>query len=141
SVDELGPRISDPFEYPPQFLLLPRLALALTNNFLVIRAVWFALQCLAFLAVALALAAFIGGREGLIVGLLIPALVASIPFLVNLQFGQAHLFTLVLSMGALVAFQRGRAPLGGLLLGAAIVFKLFPGLLLVHLALRRRWRE
>jgi hypothetical protein len=44
-------------------------------------------------------------------------------------------------MGAWVAFRRGRAPLGGFLLGAATVFKLFPGLLLVYLVLRRRWRE
>jgi hypothetical protein len=76
-----------------------------------------------------------------IVGLLVPALVASLSLLVNLQWGQAHLLTFTLSMGALVAFRSGRAPLGGLLLGAATVFKLFPGLLVVYLALRRRWRE
>lgn len=141
SVAELGPLIQDAYEYPPQFLLLPRLALALTNHFLIIRAVWFAVQCAAFLAAALAVAGFIGGGEGVIVGLLAPALVASIPLLVNLQWGQAHLLTFTLTMGALVAFHRNRAPLGGLLLGAATVFKLFPGLIVLYLLLRRRARE
>jgi hypothetical protein len=141
TVWELGPRLEDPYEYPPQFLLLPRLALALTNHFLIIRAAWFAVQCLAFLAVALLLAGGLEGRDRVVVGLLVPALVASIPFLVNLQFGQAHLFTFTLSLGAMVAFRRARSPLGGLLLGAATVFKLFPGLLVLYLALRRRWRD
>jgi hypothetical protein len=140
-VAELGPFIQDPYEYPPPFLLLPRMALAFTNHFLIIRAVWFAIQTVAFLVVALALARSIGGSEGVIVGMLVPVLVASIPLLVNLQWGQAHILTFMLSMGAFVAFQRGRAPLGGLLLGAATVFKLFPGLLLLYLLLRRRFRE
>lgn len=140
-VAELGPNVTDPYEYPPPFLLLPRLALALTNHFLIIRAVWFALQWVAFAAVALLLAREIGAREGAVVALLVPALVASLPFLVNLQWGQAHLVTFALSLGALLAFRRGRAPLGGALLGAATVFKLFPGLILLYLALRRRWRE
>jgi hypothetical protein len=141
SVSELGPVVQDAYEYPPPFLLLPRLALAFTNHFWIIRAVWFAVQCVAFLAVALTLAGFIGGSEGMIAGLLVPVLVASIPLLVNLQWGQAHLATFTLSMGALLAFQRHRPRLGGLLLGAATVFKLFPGLLLLYLVLRRRYRE
>ncbi|MGZ3425655.1 MAG: glycosyltransferase family 87 protein, partial [Polyangia bacterium] len=108
---------------------------------LVVRAVWFAIQAILFVVLALTLAAWIGGHAGLVVGLLVPALVTSIPGMVNLQWGQAHLFTFVLSLGAMLAFERKRAPLGGVLLGAAIVFKLFPGLLVVYLLVRRRWRE
>jgi Glycosyltransferase family 87 len=141
SVAELGPVVQDPYEYPPPFLLLPGFGLLLTNHFWIIRAVWFAVQAVAFTAVAVALAGAIGGTEGVIAGLLVPALVGSIPALVNLQWGQAHLLTFTLSMGAFVAFRRGRAPLGGLLLGAATVFKLFPGLLLLYLALQRRYRD
>src|SRR5262249_2778793 len=89
----------------------------------------------------LALARSIGGREGLIAGLLVPVLVASIPLLVNLQWGQAHLLTFILSMGAFVAFQSRRTALGGLLLRAALVFNLFAGLLLLYLVLRRRFRD
>jgi hypothetical protein len=140
-VDGLAPYLSDPYEYPPTFLLLPRFGLALTNHFSVLWADWFALQAVALLAVACALAGWIGGREGLAVGLLVPVLVASFPTLVNLQFGQAQLLTYTLSLGAFVAFARGRSPLGGALLGAATVFKLFPAVLVVSLAVRRRWRD
>jgi len=38
----------DPYQYPPQFLLLPRLALLLSNDSLMIRTVWFGIQSLAF---------------------------------------------------------------------------------------------
>lgn len=140
-VAELGPHLLDPYEYPPQFLLLPRLALALTNHFLIIRSVWFAFESTVFLGIALLLAGHIGEREGLVVGLLVPALFASLSLLVNLQWGQAHVLTLTLAMGALVAFRRGHAPLGGALLAAAALFKLFPGLLLLYLILQRRWRD
>ena len=141
TVFELGPIIEDPYEYPPQFLLLPRLALAFTNHFWIIRAAWFAVQTVGFLTVALALAGSIAGSEGIAAGLLIPVLVASIPLLVNLQWGQAHLLTFTLTMGSWVAFRSSRAPLGGVLLGAATVFKLFPGLIILYLALGRRFRD
>ena len=141
SVAELDPWISDPYEYPPQFLLLPRLGLLATNHFLVLRAVWFALEATLLLAVALSLARWIGGHAGLVVGLLSPALVASVPALFNLQFGQAHLLVFAFSLGALVAFERGRPALGGALLGTATVIKLFPALIILYLAMRRRWRD
>jgi hypothetical protein len=44
TVEHLGPYLRDAFEYPPPFLLLPRAALALSNNFLDIRTGWFMLQ-------------------------------------------------------------------------------------------------
>ena len=93
-VFNLAPHIRDAFEYPPPFLLLPRVALALTNDFLVIRAGWFMLQVLLFLAVALALARRSGGPRGTLAGILIAGLLASFPFLFNFQFGQFHLTAL-----------------------------------------------
>jgi hypothetical protein len=39
-----GVALEDPYQYPPQFLLLPRLALVLTDDVATIRVVWFALQ-------------------------------------------------------------------------------------------------
>jgi hypothetical protein len=122
-------------------LLLPQLGLALTNHFLVLRAVWFALQSTLLVLVGLALAAWIGGRAGLTAGLLLPALVGSAPAHLGLQWGQAHLLVFALCLAALVAFERGRAPLGGLLLAAATLFKIFPGLLVLDLLARRRWRD
>jgi hypothetical protein len=54
--------------------------------------------------------------------------------------GNAQLVFVVLAVVALLAFERGRHAVGGLLLAYAIVGKLFPGLLLVYLAIRREWR-
>jgi hypothetical protein len=65
--------LDDPFEYPPAALLLPRAGLALTHDYAPLRAGWYALQALAILALLLLLAAWIGGPEGLRLGLLLPA--------------------------------------------------------------------
>lgn len=137
----LGPYLQDAYEYPPPFLLLPRMALALTNDFLGIRALWFVLRALALLAGMVLLALWIGGREGLLAALLVPLVFASPPTMLDLQFGQFHLTTVLLSVGAMVAFEGRRPALGGALLAFAIVSKIFPGLLLVILLARRRWRD
>ncbi|HMK73213.1 MAG TPA: hypothetical protein VK454_07725, partial [Myxococcaceae bacterium] len=42
----LQPYLQDPFEYPPPFLLLPRAAIGLTNDFMAMRTAWFVLQAL-----------------------------------------------------------------------------------------------
>ena len=44
------------------------------------------------------------------------------------------------SMIAMVLFERGRHAMGGLMLAYAIVSKLYPGLLILYLLLRRDWR-
>jgi hypothetical protein len=139
-VANLAPYIRDAFEYPPPFLLLPRAALVLTNDFLTIRTGWFMLQAALFLAFALTLASRIGGPQGMLAGLLLPGLLSSFPFMFNFQFGQFHLAAVLLAVGGMLAFQMGRNRLGGALLAGAMVTKLFPGVLLVYLALRRRSR-
>lgn len=140
TVRNLDAHLRDAFEYPPPFLLLPRAALELTNDFLVIRTGWYTLQVLLFCVLALALADFTGGRRGLVAGLLIPALLASLPFMFNFQFGQFHLAAIMLAISGMLAFARGWNLAGGALLGAAIVTKIFPGLLLVYFAFQRRGR-
>src|SRR5262249_32588632 len=45
-----------------------------------------------------------------------------------------------LGIAAMVAFERQRDPAGGALLAAAVLSKIFPGLLLLVLAAQRRWR-
>jgi hypothetical protein len=140
SVAGMGPYLDDAYEYPPPFVLLPRAALAVTNDFLTLRALWFVLRALA-LAVGLALlGVWFGGREGLSAALLVPLLLASAPTMLDLQFGQLHATAIALAVAAMVAFDARRDALGGGLLAAALVAKIFPGLLLVHLAARRRWR-
>jgi hypothetical protein len=118
----------DPFQYPPPFLLLPRLALALTNDYWTIRTVWFALQTTAFALVSLLLALWIKGRSGIVAAFLIPAMWISLPAMDSFQSGQFHLTTLVLAVAALLAAEmRGRQQLS-VFLGTCWVFLFFlPG--------------
>jgi alpha-1,2-mannosyltransferase len=139
-VANLAPHIADPYEYPPPFLLLPRAALMISNDFLTIRTGWFMLQTTLFLLIALILGSRIGGQRGLVAGLLLPVLLLSFPFMFNFQWGQFHLTAIMLAVGGMLAISEGRDRLGGALLGAAIVTKAFPVLLLVYLAVRRRNR-
>ena len=141
SVEYMQDYIFDPYEYPPPFLLIPRAALAFTNDFRVIRTTWFILQALTIGAMSLAIARWIGGREGLVVGLFLPALWSSTPFLLNLQLGQLFLLSFALAMTGMAAFESRRDALGGALLGAAIVMKVVPGVLLIYLLARGRVRS
>jgi hypothetical protein len=119
--------------------MLPRLALAMTNQFDVIRTAWFAIQAACVGGVALILARWIGGREGMIAGLVFPAVWISIPTMFGFQFGQIQLLVIAMAMLALVLFEEDRRVAPGALLAAACTIKLFPGILLLHLAFRRRW--
>lgn len=140
-VENLGPWLQDPYEYPPPFLLLPRLGLALTDDYLVLRAAWFGLRGVAILLGVLALARWIGGAAGARAALLAPVLFASLPVLIDLQWGQAHGLVLVASVAAMIGFARGRLVVPALLLGAATACKIFPGILIVLLLLRGKRRE
>ncbi len=140
-VRNLGKWMDDPFEYPPPFLLFPRAALALTDDFLAIRAGWFVLQALGLVVVTAGLARWVGGRDGQLALLLVPVLLASLPTMLGLQFGQFHVATLLLSIAAMICFEERRPAAGGGLLAVAIVSKLSPAFLLVYLLARRRWRE
>lgn len=135
-----GVALDDPYQYPPQFLLLPRAALALTWDVEVVRVVWFALQASLFVAVAAALALFVGGRAGRTALWLLPAVLASFPVLHNLQFGQMHLPAVAVAVAAVLAVERRRPATGGALLALAILTKVFPAVLLPWLAVRRQWK-
>ena len=134
----MQPYLEDPYQYPPPFLLLPKLGLWLSNDYGVLRVGNFALSALLFLGTALALARWIGGRRGLVAGLAIPLVWTSVPTMLGLQYGQFHLASLCLSMLAMLAFERGRRATGGALLAAAITSKLFPVALLLVLLVRRQ---
>lgn len=136
----LAPYLEDAFLYPPPFLLLPRLALALSDDYRVLRTAQYALQAFAFVIVALVLAGWVGGRAGRLAGFLVPALLASTPLMFNLQYGQAQLAVVVLAVAALLLIERERVAWGGALLACATLAKVFPGVLLVLLLAGRRWR-
>jgi hypothetical protein len=133
--------LDDPYEYPPPFLIFPRAALAVTDDFLAIRTGWFVLQALGLVVVGAWLARWIGGRDGELAFLLLPVVLGSLPTMLGLQFGQFHVATLLLSVAAMICFEERRPAVGGALLAVATVSKLFPAFLLVHLLARRRWRE
>lgn len=130
----------DPYQYPPQFLLLPRIAIALSDDFIVIRALWFAVQALAFFGIAFAFARWIGGKRGTAALLLVPLVWISVPSMLNFQYGQFHVTTIALAVAAFVALESRRHVGGGALLAASILSKGFPGILLIPLLLQRRWK-
>lgn len=141
SVAGLQSYLDDSFHYPPPFLLLPRLWLGLSNDYLNIRSVWFAIQFLAFVAFAVLLARWVGGSTGAWALWLLPLLLASMPMMFNFQFGQAHLFTVWTAVAAMLAFEVKRPVLGGALLAGGIAAKIFPLVLVLYLLLHKRWRE
>ncbi len=136
----VGRYLGDPYEYPPVFAAVPRAAIAATADYQLIRDVWFGISALAFWAAFLAAAIWAGGRAGATALLLAPVIAISFPVTFCLQWGQAHLIVVAAAVAAMVQFARGRTVSGALMLAFATVTKVFPGLLLVHLAMRRQWR-
>ncbi len=129
----------DRFQYPPPFLLLPRLLLATGHDFFQIRTYWFALNVLVFLATAVALIKWLGGYQFNVYWLVWPLVLLAPTTLSTLQIGNAHFLVVCMSVAALLCFEVGWTRFGGGLLGFAILSKIFPGVALVYLLARRRW--
>ena len=130
----------DTYQYPPPFLILPRLLLATGGDFYQLRAYWFGVNVIALVAAMVVLFRWIGEPALTVRWLALPALLASPVTLATLQIQNAHLLMILISVLALPAFRRRWYWLGGALLGFAIVSKLFPVLLLAFLLVQRRWR-
>ncbi len=139
--EKIGAFYTDSYHYPPPFLIAARAALQLSQSFFTLRTLWFALDVLLLVAASLGLARWIGGREGLRAGLLAPLLWVGLPTLLALQTGNFQIGAYSLAVLSMIAFERGRHAIGGAVLGFVTVSKLFPGLLVLYLALQRRWRE
>jgi hypothetical protein len=137
----IGQLEQDKFEYPPTFLLLPKGLLLVSRSFQVLRALWFVLTTIVLLGTLGAVAAWIGGRIGLVTALLIPLCWMAPSNLVTLQLGNIQLVVCALTFLAMVAFDRGRPAVGGATLAFAIGAKLYPGIFLLVLLVQRRWRE
>ncbi len=134
----------DTYAYPPQFLVLPRLLLAISTDFAVQRSLWFGLNGL-FLAFGLwFVAAWVGERDsraGVRALLLGPLIWTTFPILITLQVGNIHLVVVTAAVVGMIAFERKRPALGGALLAFAILTKISPGLLGIVLLVQKRWRE
>ena len=135
----IGPFTIDVYEYPPTFLLLPRALRLLSPDFFHFRMIWFAFNGTVLLIGLLAVARVMGpviGRRAL---LLSPLVLSSGHTIGTLQVGNLQAIIFALAMLAMILFDQRRYAAGGALLAFATVSKLFPGLLLVYLLVRRKW--
>ena len=130
----------DIYEYPPPFLLLPRLLMRVVPDFTRFRMVWFGLSSASLLLAMLLAAAALPRMQATRAVLLMPLLWAGLTTISGLQMGNFQVMTLAISMAAMAMFARHRDAAGGTLLGFAVASKLFPGMLLLYLAARRAWR-
>jgi alpha-1,2-mannosyltransferase len=62
------------------------------------------------------------------------------PFQAHIALGQLSLLVVACVIGCWALLRQGHERLAGLLLGLACLIKLFPGLIILYLLMRRRWR-
>jgi hypothetical protein len=136
----LGPFNIDQYEYPPTFLLLPRALTLVAPDFWNFRRLWFALNLAIVVVGAVAVARRVDTALGTHATWLVPFVIAAPPTMVTFMAGNIQLAIIALSMLTMLLFERNRSAAGGLLLAFATVSKLFPGVLLLYLLLRRQWK-
>jgi hypothetical protein len=137
----LGPLVIDNYEYPPAFLALPRLIARSTRDFWAWRQVWFALTLLVTVAGIVLVARRFDAGTGSHALWLTPLVLAPPAMVITLVMGNVQLAIIAASLIAMMLFERGRYAGGGILLAFATVSKLYPGLLVFYLLLRRDWRS
>lgn len=136
----MGPFNVDVFEYPPPFLLLPRALRLLTPEFQPFRMLWFGLGSAFILIVMVVTARLLGPVCGMRALLLTPLAWLFLPMIDVAQKENIQAVIIAMSVLGMVLLDRRRFVAGGALLGFATVAKLYPGLLVVYLAVRRDWR-
>lgn len=131
-----------PYFYPPPFLLAMQWTRALDLH--TAYKVWFWLDVLASLLAALALWRMVPKESTLLMGAALMAWATCIPN--NHLMGQANLPVVALTLWGL-AFSESEAQadwkpwVGGVLVGAAAMLKMSPGLLVLWWLVQGRWRE
>jgi len=136
----IGPLLIDQYEYPPAFLVLPRIIGAATDDFWGFRRVWFALNLVAVAAGLILIGARFDRALGTHALWLTPFVLVPPAIVITLILGNIQLAIIAVSMIAMALFERQRHAAGGVLLAYAVVSKLYPGLLVLYLLLRRDWR-
>ena len=136
----MGPVNIDPYEYPPSFLPVPALLRQMTGDYWGFRRLWFALTLAAVAIVAVAVARRVDRRMGTYALWLTPYLLTAPAMIATLHMGNVQLATIAAALAAMLLFERGRFAAGGLALGFVTAGKLFPGVLVLYLLLRREWR-
>ncbi len=130
----------DPYLYPPQFLLLPGAILRIAADFHRFRILWFVFELALFLNALLIIARWIGGRYGQTAFMFTGLLIAAVPTTMTLQIGNFQIVGFAVAMLAMVLIESDFVIFGAGLLAFVAASKLFPGILVVWLALQRRWR-
>jgi hypothetical protein len=137
---KLGPLNIDAYEYPPTFLPIPRLLASVTEDFWQFRRLWFALNLAGVTLCLVAVARRVDATLGTHATWLTPWVLAPPVIVGTLQVGNIQLLVIGAALAAMLLFERGRHATGGALLAYATASKLFPGILLLYLLLRRDWR-
>jgi hypothetical protein len=127
-----------PFFYPPPFLLAfaPRAALPLHDGYLG----WFVFDEVAALGLGAVLAAMARrwSTSAAIVALVLTLAMSAVPN--NHVMGQINLPVLLAAVVGFALAERGRARVGGALVGAAAMAKMAPALFVGLWLLQRRWQ-
>ncbi|MFL6576336.1 MAG: glycosyltransferase family 87 protein [Povalibacter sp.] len=129
----------DQFEYPPPFLLLPRVLHALAPSFLEHRALWFGLNILVIFGSMLFAIRCLEGSAPTRAVLLLPLIFMALPTLSMLQKGNIQGMIIALAVASMLCFDKKKNAVGGALLAYTIVSKLYPGLLVIYLLVRKQW--
>ncbi len=137
----LGPLKVDTYHYPPPFLLAPAAFRLVTGgDFFRLRDLWFAMQALVLAAAVSGVALWIGGLPGAY-ALLTGVAFLGIPLvLFALQMGNFQTTAVSMALVGTVLLLTARITSGALLLAYVAASKIFPGILIVYLAMARKWR-
>lgn len=128
----------DAFVYPPLFL--PILEPLVALDFAVGRGLWMMLNLGVLIGALWATTRAVGGVNGTLLARWIPAVLLTLSVQSQIQFGNAHLLVMATALWGMVRIEQGHERSGAALLAWSIGAKLFPGLLVVFLAARGRWR-
>ncbi len=137
---KLGRLNMDNYEYPPTFLIVPRLLGLVTSDFWGFRRLWFALNLGFVVLVAVLVARRLDERLGTHAVWLTPFVIAGPAIIATFQIGNVQMAMVALSALAMYCIDRRAYALGGALLAFAILGKLYPGVFVLYLLLRGEWR-
>jgi alpha-1,2-mannosyltransferase len=137
---KLGRLNMDNYEYPPTFLIVPRLLGLVTSDFWGFRRLWFALNLGFVVLVAVLVTRRLDNRLDTHAVWLTPFVIAGPAIIATFQVGNVQMVMIALSALAMYCFDRRAYALGGALLAFAILGKLYPGVFVLYLLLRGEWR-
>ena len=96
----------DVYEYPPPFLLLPRMLMQLAPDLTRFRMVWFGLSSASLLVAMLIVASALSRAQATRAVLLMPLVWAGMTTIAGLQMGNFQVMTLAISMTGMAMFSR-----------------------------------